>query len=361
MKRGWLLTAMAALAAFAAQGQDSAPTSTLATIAFSSCLQQDRPQPIWDAVVQAHPQLFLLIGDSIYCDTTNIAEKQAAYARFGAQPGYQELLQTCPVWATWDDHDYGINDAGAEYPARVESQKAFLDFFDEPPDSPRRQRAGVYDARVFGPPGRRVQVILLNTRSFRSPPTRRADRPSDEGPYEAGTNRGDTILGPEQWVWFRQQLRMPAELRIIASSIQVVAEEHHWEKWANFPYERRLLFNMISDTEADGVLFISGDRHLAELSMLDGAGRATGAGAVGYPLYDLTSSSLNLPMDGLLAEANRHRIGNAFPGANFGLISIDWDAPDPVITLEIRDEAGAVRLQHQFNLSSLQVGEGEGP
>jgi alkaline phosphatase D len=74
-----------------------------------------------------------------------------------------------PVLAVWDDHDYGANDAGAEYPMKAESQRMFLDFFGVAGDSPRRRRPGIYDARVFGPPGRRVQVILLDLRYFRSP------------------------------------------------------------------------------------------------------------------------------------------------------------------------------------------------
>jgi hypothetical protein len=59
--------------------------------------------------------------------------------------------------ATWDDHDYGTNDGGADFPAKAEAKRAFLEFFADPPDSPRRAREGVYDARVFGPEGKRVR------------------------------------------------------------------------------------------------------------------------------------------------------------------------------------------------------------
>lgn len=341
-------------------------TSVLSRIAFGSCLHQDRPQPIWEAVAAARPELFLLIGDSICLDTTDAAEKVTAYAAQAAQPGFQKLAGTCPVWGTWDDHDYGVNDAGADYPDRDVSQKAFLDFLKEAESSPRRRRDGVYDARVYGPPGREVQIILLDTRYFRSPLTRRAERPEGEGPYEATTNRTDTLLGAEQWAWFRQQLRVPARLRIIVSSIQVLAQDHHWEKWMNFPHERRMLFNMISDTEADGVVFLSGDRHQAELSTMDGAPRAMDA-SLGYPLYDLTSSSLNLPMQEPLAlypcsahgtglaEINRCRISDVFHGSNFGLVTIDWEQADPLITLEVRDEAGASRIRHETRLSALRA------
>lgn len=344
--RSILLAAVGGLA-LAAPASEPCSTSTLSRIAFGACLRQDRLQPIWEAVAAAQPELFVLTGDSICLDSTNASDKAGAYAAQAAQSGFAKLREARPVWGTWDDHDYGVNDAGAEYPDREVSQKLFLDFLGEPADSPRRARPGVYDARVYGPPERRVQIILLDTRSFRGPLAVRADRAEGEGPYEATSDRTTTLLGADQWTWFREQLRVPAALRLVVSSIQVVAEDHHWEKWMNFPHERRMLFNMIIDTEADGVLFLSGDRHLAELSMMDAG--------LGYPLYDLTSSSLNLPMGEPLAEINRRRISEVFTGANFGLVTVDWELADPLITLEVRDERGEPRIHHEIPLSALRA------
>jgi alkaline phosphatase D len=39
--------------------------------------------------------------------------------------------------AVWDDHDYGVNDGGGDFPAKEISRKAFLDFFNEPMASDR--------------------------------------------------------------------------------------------------------------------------------------------------------------------------------------------------------------------------------
>ena len=88
-------------------------------------------------------------------------------------PGFKALRESVPILATWDDHDFGVNDGGSDYPKKVESQQIFLDFFGDPEDSPRRKRPGVYDARVFGPEGKRVQVIMLDTRYFRAARSRR--------------------------------------------------------------------------------------------------------------------------------------------------------------------------------------------
>jgi alkaline phosphatase D len=254
-----------------------------------------------------------------------------------------------PVLAVWDDHDYGVNDAGADYPKRAESQQVFLDFFGEPKASPRRRREGIYDARVFGPAGRRVQVILLDTRYFRSPLKRAEGGEQSWGRYVPDDDPSKTMLGDVQWAWLEEQLRVPAEVRLVVSSIQVVAEDHGWEKWANLPRERRRLFDLIRRTGAAGLLFVSGDRHLAELSMTDGG--------VGYPLYDLTASALNKSSQRWRPyEVNRHRVGTMNWGDNFGLITIDWAAKDPRLSLQIRDVEGDITIQRKIPLGTLRPG-----
>src|SRR5688572_9172827 len=194
----------------------------ISRVAFGSCAGEQLPQPIWERVVAAKPDLFLFIGDNIYGDTEDMDVLSAKYAKLGAQPGYRKLLETCPVLATWDDHDYGVNDGGVEYPKKRESQQVFLDFFGVPKESPRRNREGVYYSELSGPPGKRLQVILLDTRYFRSPLVRRPPGQAGTGPYIANNDPSSTVLGEAQWKWLEEQLRIPAEVRIIASSIQVV-------------------------------------------------------------------------------------------------------------------------------------------
>jgi hypothetical protein len=36
--------------------------------------------------------------------------------------------QSTPIMAVWDDHDYGVNDGGGDFPAKEISRKAFLHF-----------------------------------------------------------------------------------------------------------------------------------------------------------------------------------------------------------------------------------------
>ncbi len=317
--------------------------ATLTRIAFGSCLDQDRPQPIWSAVEQYDPQLMLMLGDCVYANAEDEATLREAYAALGRSEGFVQMRESTPVIATWDDHDYGRDDAGSEYPLRDVSQRVFLDFFDEPADSPRRSRPGVYRSDIAGPPGRRVQILTLDTRYFRSEPRRAAVR----GRYQRSDDPSDTMLGEAQWVWLEQQLREPAELRLLVSSVQLVSDDHDYESWGIFPLERTRLLTLLESTEAHGVIVLSGDRHHAELSVLEGA-------APGYPLFDLTSSSLNRPR-AHPHEINRHRRGSMVNVSNFGTIDIDWDTG--VIVLRIRDERGVPRLQHGTWLAALSPDE----
>jgi alkaline phosphatase D len=344
----WNVVTLALLALWpaVAAADDGAPPRR---IAFGSCAHQDRPQPIWQSVVAARPDLFLFLGDTIYADTKDMEVMRKKYAKLAALPGWQKLRRTCPVLATWDDHDYGANDAGAEYPKKDESQQLFLDFFGVARDSPRRSQKGVYHAQLFGPPERRLQVILLDTRYFRSPLKKRGKFVPNVGPYVPNPDKAATMLGEAQWRWLEEQLLMPAKVRLLVSSIQVVAEDHGWEKWDNLPHERERLYRLIRDTKAAGVVILSGDRHLGELSVMDAG--------VGYPLFDLTSSGINMASKSWRPlEVNRHRVGTMNDGNNFGMVLIDWDRPDPLLTLQIRDEQGDVTVGQKLPLSLLQPG-----
>jgi alkaline phosphatase D len=343
---------------------------TLTRIAFGSCAHQDRPQPIWDAIAAMKPDVMVLLGDNIYADTRDMDVMKAKYAKAAAIPQFAAFRRKVPILATWDDHDMGLNDVGADYPYRRESQQIFLDFFSDPPDSQRRMRDGVYKARVLGPKGRRVQIILLDTRFFRSdlksadPPRRmydpknpKADElghvyvPAKTSRYAPDPDPAKTMLGQEQWQWLEEQLRVPAELRIIASSIQVAADDHPWEKWENLPLERERLLRTIREAGAGGVIVISGDRHRAEICKLDDA--------VGYTLWDITSSSLTNPSQpDKQNDPSRRRVGNNYIHVNFGLIRIDWKKKDPALAMEIRDGAGTVVLSQELRLSELKAGGG---
>lgn len=317
----------------------------LERILFGSCTKQEKPMPIFEVMFKQQPEVCLFIGDNIYGDTEDMSVLKAKYELLGSNAGFAALTKSCRVLATWDDHDFGVNDGGADYPKRVESQRVFLDFWKDAADSVRRTRPGVYDAHIIGPSGKRVQFILLDTRYFRSSLKRGSERRTG-GPWVPDDDPNKTMLGEAQWRWLESELQKPAEFRIVASSIQLIAEAAGQETWSNLPYERERFLKLLSKTKASGVVLISGDRHWSELSSL--------TQGVPYPLFDLTSSSFNQPHGRGTPTQNRHRASKTtYHKENFGAITIEW-ANDPKITLEIRNTIGERQLGKSLRLSDLQ-------
>jgi alkaline phosphatase D len=341
---GWIVPAWAA----------DPEASVISRIAFGSCSDQDKPLPIFETIAAARPELMLFLGDTMYADLDRRVEVtpqviRDKYAQLSRLPSFQKLKAACPrMLGTWDDHDYGINDAGVEWKHKAEAQQAFLDFYGVPQDDPRRQRQGVYHGHIFGPPGQRLQVLLLDTRYHRSPLKKGAFDPRLRlVPYLPNTDPDATLLGHEQWRWLEEQLKQPAELRLLVSSIQVLADEHPFEKWANFPRERERLYELLRRTGAEGILILSGDRHHGEISL--------DTQVLGYPLYDITASGFNQASKSWRApERNSKRVAAVPYGDHFGWIVVDWKQPDPQILVQLRDVDGDALAGVKLRLSLLR-------
>jgi alkaline phosphatase D len=317
-------------------------------IAFGSCIDQEKRQPVWDAVVRFRPDLFIFVGDVYYPREPNSMEQRAAdIAKLGANSGFQKLRKATPVLATWGDDDFGIDDPAAEPGKREAVRRIFLDFFEVPADSPRRTRPGIWDAVILGPPGKRVQIILLDTRFNRTPLKKRSLLLRSDGPYAPSSDPAATYLGEEQWAFLGEQLRKPAELRLLVSDIQVELEEGSFEKWLNFPLERERLFSVLRESKASGMIVLSGERHLAEISEMDAG--------IGYPLLEVTASGLNqAAYNPLTNDRNRHRIENSLRSNNFGTLVIEWERQEPRVTVELREEGGSAPLMYRVPISNLR-------
>lgn len=288
-------------------------------IAFGSCYNpRDKRDAIFEGILSHQPDLFVFLGDNIYGDTKDMAVLKKKYAELEAVKGFQKLRASTRLLATWDDHDYGINDGGNSYSKREESEAIFLDFFKVPATSPRRKREGIYGAYTFGPPGKICQLILLDTRYFRDvlPRKKGPKKPGTVGWYEPTKDKSLTLLGEAQWAWLEKQLQIPADVRIIGSSIQVLASDKGMENWGNVPHEQERLFDLLKKHRAHGTFAISGDVHFTELSKVQ----------IGdYPFYDFTSSGMSHTSKSWSKAANSRRLGESYSFLNAGLIEIDWN------------------------------------
>ncbi|MFW5760411.1 MAG: alkaline phosphatase D family protein [Cyclobacteriaceae bacterium] len=303
------------------------------TIAFGSCSKQYEQQPLWQEMLQHNPDLFIWLGDNVYADTYDMQQMARIYQEQLENPDYQAFTALVPVIGIWDDHDYGMNDAGKYYPKKDSSKMLMMDFLEVPENSPRRKRAGAYESYTYNFTGKTIKIILLDTRYFRDSLQKSEVRGRRYEPSETGT-----MLGEQQWQWLSGELQNPGDINIIGSSIQVISQEHGWEKWHNFPHERERLLSLIAESDAPNVFFITGDRHIAEISRMRWP-------EIDYPLYDITSSGLTHTWAHAEDEPNQHRVDSLVARLNYGLIKISKQEENLSIQVDIRGEEDALYLQ----------------
>ena len=301
-------------------------------IAFGSCSKQYIPNQRWMDILRNDPDIWIWLGDNIYGDTHDMDLLAEKYAYQKADSGYQLLLKShTEIIGTWDDHDYGVNDGGKYYSKKEESKKLFMNFLDIPSNHSINNHEGVYQSHDYSFDGHLLQIILLDTRYFRDTiyrnPLTRAYEPNKEG----------DMLGEQQWQWLENELHeSKADLILIGSSIQVIPEEHKYEKWANLPTAKKRLFNLLKKYPDKRVVFLSGDRHIAEISKLQLDG-------LNYALFDFTSSGLTHSWLRSTPEQNQHRVSDYIVYLNFGLIIIDWNEnKNHDITFQIRGEGNTL-------------------
>ncbi len=308
------------------------PETKLTRIAFGSCLSQRHPQPIWQGVlaVSPRPQMFLMIGDNVYGDVKSpaLTKLSEAYQTQARHPEFAEARRAFPFLATWDDHDYGRNDAGADFEWAAGSEKLFRAFWQV--DIPMRPDGGIYYAKMYGVEGARVQLVFLDTRTHRSAFQRRDNSPQKSwGRYVPDPDPAKTMLGAAQWQWLSETLKEPADLRVIVSSVQVWSDGHGFERWGNLPIERDKLREVLTATGAKGVVFLSGDRHAGAIY--------TQTIAKTQIVPEVTSSSLNRSY-GPSRDLETPELLTALHNIeNFGLIDIDWQARRVTLSLRGRD------------------------
>lgn len=313
----------------------------LTRILVGSCFNEETPDgTVMSTVAAQEADLFLMIGDNVYGDMDGRAyisnqatldELRDSFSELAARPEFQALRARHPMMVAWDDHDYGANDAGREFPFRRLAERIHERFWGLENEDVGAW-PGTYYARSFGPEGQRVQIIMLDTRFFRSP-LERTDEWGAKGKerHVPSSSEGQDMLGNDQWTWLENQLQEEADLRLIVSSIQVMTTDGHgFEAWSRLPAEQERLYRLIAETEAEGVVFVSGDRHTAFLYKDDAA--------LPYPAYEITASSMNVSMWDTSSEVDRAQIGAGYAPNNFGAIEIDWESG--TVRLAIKSDTG---------------------
>lgn len=310
------------------------------TIAFGSCNHEDDSQKYWDEILKEKPDVWIWGGDNIYANSRDMSVLKRKYDSQLNNPYYQNFISEVDVFGTWDDHDYGANDGNKLFELKEESKTLALDFLGVSNLHEVRLREGIYQDYILGEPGQQIKLLLLDTRSFQDPL-----KPNPSGKSRYLKSQGD-LLGEEQWIWLENELyENEAEVHIIMSSIQFIAEKHGFEKWDNFPNSKDKMIEIIHYSNARNVIFLSGDRHIGEISRLK-------IDSLNYPLYDITSSGLTHSYT-KSKEVNPYRIGALVVDKNYGILNFDWKKDKVHIQCKIKGMDGSIYVHESLGEFAL--------
>ena len=289
----------------------------LINLGLGSCLDQDFPQPIWNSIEKENLNYFIFLGDNVYGDSPDGSLDRLKSAYQNQKSLLPAFLDDINILSIWDDHDYGLNDGGRDYIFKKESQKMFLNFWEIPEDDIRSKQEGIYfseDKTFFD---KKFKFIFLDTRYFRS------ELLGLKGKYAKNESPNSTMLGINQWEWLEKELDGYFDFLIIFSSIQIIPQDHGFEKWSNFPNERIKFFSMI-DKYINKTLLVSGDRHRGGIYKKNG-------------FFEITASSLNKP-GSLFFETDKYLLGKTYRQENYGVIEISKNNIDVIL----KDKAGKI-------------------
>ena len=302
-------------------------------IGILGCHRQFEPAPSLLKYGEMNPDLCLWIGDNIYGDTeSDIGYLDSCYQVLAAKPAFRQLREQVPMYATWDDHDFGLNDAGRFYPLKRESKDLFRKFWGLEEEIPETQ-TGIFYQKSIEIGGKTLQLIMLDVRYNRDDPGRNSD-----------------VLGEEQWEWLDKVLQEPADLRLMVSGFQLLLDESSGsETWAKFPSARERLFELIRKNATQHLVFLAGDQHYGEVSRM--------SKVLDFDAIELQFASINQIET---PEFNSYRVSPVCTSLHsYALMDIQWDITQydiPHLLFQVYDATtDQLEVSYRVNFAELET------
>ncbi len=279
---------------------------------------------VWNTIASHKPDALLLLGDNVYIDHPKQTEvQQYCYYRRESRPEYQSLVASTPVYAIYDDHDFGTNDCiggpDIEKPKwKRQVWKTFKNNWVNPYYGGGEKQPGCWFDFSIGD----VDFFMLDGRYYRTDPQK--PNPS--------------MLGPVQKAWLLEKLKASkATFKVLAGGVPWsfgakggIQKSRRGmvpgalDTWAGFKDEREEIFSLIEKNKIDGVILLSADRHRSDVRTIERLN--------GYTLYEFESSKLtNIHTHSLVPSA----LFGYNKKCSFGLLTFDTALPEPLITYEM--------------------------
>lgn len=275
---------------------------------------------MWSTILSNQPGALLLLGDNVYIDYPLYPQlQQYCYYERQSEPHFRNLTSQVPVYAIWDDHDFGDNDdygtPALDKPAwKVKALEVFKNQWVNPGYGEQAKRPGVNFNWQIGD----VEFFFLDCRYYREPSA-------------VGANTEKlSMLGKTQKKWLKDKLKSSqATFKVLISSVPWApgakpALEGKIDTWDGYTGERKEIFDFLAENKIEGLILLSADRHRSDIWKIDRENA--------YPLYEFES--------GRLTNTHYHK---KMPGAwysynekpSFGMIEFNSLVEEPYLEYQI--------------------------
>jgi len=273
---------------------------------------------IFESILAKKPDAMLWLGDNTYLRETDWNSRSGILYRYShtrATPELQGLLGSVHHYAIWDDHDFGPDNSDRGFIHKEATLEAFRLFWGNPTSGLPDQN-GITSQFQWAD----IDFFLLDNRFSRAPDERKTGE--------------RTQFGKAQIEWLLDALKTSkAPFKMVATggqflSASAIAENHI----KLYPEEREYLIKRIEEEELTNIIFLTGDRHLTELTELKLPN--------GKFIYDLTVSPLTSGVN-TNPDSNVLRVpGTLVTEHNFGLLTFSGKRQERKLTIKIFDAAG---------------------
>jgi len=276
---------------------------------------------MWARLREQAPDFLIFCGDAIYIDANAYVPLHKA-TEYDIWQRYIMAMQKLPIYsaerltpifAVWDDHDFGTNDGDRSFNGKQKALEVFDAIFlgQELEAIWHRSKHGLAQKISLA----HQDIFFLDNRSFRQP--NRA-RPIEAFGY----------LGRAQHEWLLSELKKSTKPAILVNGNQFFSPvEFHFKE--AFEQNQKLEFDrLISELRKlpRAIVFASGDVHFSEIMSI-------GEKALGYQTYEITSSPMHSFVYG--GWENPLRLKGAFT-REFNFVTIQSEPFDRGVHLHVQ-------------------------
>jgi alkaline phosphatase D len=284
---------------------------------------------IFETMAKTAADFHIWMGDNWYTREVDFGSEWGLNYRASrdrALPVYQKFLASMPQYFTWDDHDFGPNDAGAAYILKNESRNIFKNYTLNPTYG--EDGKGVYTKISFSD----IDIFLTDDRFFRS-------EIEMHDSINGKPNSEKHFFGNEQLTWLQNALLFSkASFKIVVVGNQVLNPLNKLESLKSFSSDYQKLVGFISEYKIPGIVFFSGDRHYSEVIEIKQENM--------YPLFDVTISPYTSGIAKPRGEEanNPYRVaGTLVEEQNFGKISVTGEKDKRKLQVDFINKSGAIK------------------